>query len=97
MLRRHGWVRVFVRDFEGNPATQYSVHKWMMRFWLFNAVAAVGVFTFVPGVWARVSVLYLVLVSLYANWATDFGSMSAAEAASDGSVSEFSVEETSLE
>ena len=92
MLRRHGWVRVLIRDVEGNPQTQYKIHRFAMRFWLANAVVAVIVFTFAPGVWAEVSVLYLVLVSLYANWSTDFGAMSAAEAAAEGSVSEYTVE-----
>ena len=92
MLRRHGWIRIFVRDIEGNPQTQYKIHRTAMRFWLANAVVAVAVLVFAPGTWAKVSVLYLVLVSLYANWSTDFGAMSAAEAASKGSVSAYAVE-----
>lgn len=84
------WLRVLGRRFEGDPVTQYIWHKWAMRFWLVNAIVVVAVFIFAPAVWKQVSVLYLVLVSLYANWATDFGAMSAAEAAADGPVSAYS-------
>lgn len=43
---------------------------------------AVTVFLLLPGVWASASIFYLVLVSLYANFATDYGAVSAAEASS---------------
>jgi hypothetical protein len=63
-----------------------------MRFWLANAVIVIAVFALAPAVWKQVSVLYLVLVSLYANWATDHGAMTAAEAAAKGPVSAFSID-----
>ena len=91
MLGRHGWVRVFVRDLEGNPKTQYKIHKWATRFWLANTLAVLAVFILAPGVWKQVSVLYLVLVSLYANVATDFGAMAAAEAAGENAVSDYAI------
>jgi len=82
-------LRALVRKIEGDPATQYKMHRFAMRFWLFNAIAVLIVFFAAPATWTKVSVLYLVLVSLYANVATDFGAMSAAEAAADGAVSEY--------
>ena len=88
---RHGWLRVFIRDFEGNPQTQYKVHQVAARFWLVNAVVAVAVFIFAPGAWSRISVLYLVLVSLYANWSTDAGAMAASEAAGENAVSAYAI------
>jgi hypothetical protein len=91
--RRHSWVRVFVRDFEGNPRTQYIFHKWATRFWLANAVAVIGVFTFTPALWGRISVLYLVLVSLYANAATDAGAGAAANASTDEAVTAYAIDE----
>ena len=91
MLGRHGWVRVFIRDFEGNPKTQYFTHKIMARFWAVNAVVAVAVFILASAVWSRISVLYLVLVSLYANWSTDAGAMAASEAAGENAVSEYAI------
>jgi hypothetical protein len=68
---------------ENNPRSQYRFHKWMAYFWLINMAVVVGAFSFLPAVWKTASVLYLVLVSLYANFATDYGAMSAAEAAQD--------------
>jgi len=44
----------------------------MTYFWLLNMALVVLVFIFAPGLWAQVSVLYLVLVSLYANLAVEF-------------------------
>ena len=90
--RKATGVHLLFRRLEGDPKTQYMWHKWAMRFWVVNAVVMVAVFTFAPSVWMRVSVLYLVLVSLYANAATDFGAMSAAEAAAKGPVSAYSID-----
>lgn len=90
---RHGWLRVFLRDIEGNPRTQYHAHRWMARFWGANAVAAVIVYVFAPAVWSRVSVLYLVLVSLYANISTDSGAMAAANASTDERVTAYAIQE----
>jgi len=75
---RHGWLSVVIKDLETDPQTQYKVHLWAVRIWLVNMLAAVIVFAVAQGVWARISVLYLVIVSLYANAATDYGAMSAA-------------------
>jgi hypothetical protein len=97
VLRRHGWVRVFIRDFEGNPRTQYRFHKWATRFWLANAAAVVAVFTFAPALWGKISVLYLVLVSLYANAATDAGAMAAANASTGESVTAYAIEADAAE
>jgi hypothetical protein len=91
-MTRHSKLYALVRRFEGDPQMQYTWHKWAMRFWMSNAVIAIAVFVLAPAVWKQVSVLYLVLVSLYANWATDFGAMSAAEAAAPEPVSAFSIE-----
>lgn len=88
-------LHVLARKFEGDPKTQYAWHKWAMRFWLVNAVIVITVFALAPAVWKQVSVLYLVLVSLYANWATDFGAMSAAEAAADEPVSAHKIDSDS--
>jgi len=52
-----------------------------MWWWAINFIAVIMVFAFANHTWQVISVLYLVLVSLYANWATDYGAMSAALAA----------------
>jgi len=83
---RHSWVYVAFRSnwrtkFETDPAFQYRIHMVFTYVWVVNMVAAVLVFSFAKGFWNHASVLYLVLVSLYANFATDYGAVSAAEAA----------------
>jgi hypothetical protein len=91
-VARYTRLHLLARRFEGDPRAQYAWHKWASRFWAANVPAVIAVFTFAPAVWAKVSVLYLVLVSLYANWATNFSGMSSAEGAAEGPVSAFSVE-----
>lgn len=78
---RHGWLKYFIKDFETNPALQYRIHMTFTYVWLANMLLAISVFLFLPGVWQAVSVLYLVCISLYANFATDYGAVSAAIAA----------------
>ena len=78
---RHGWLRHLAKGLEDDPHLQYKVHLWAVRVWLVNMAVAVLVFTLAQGTWVKISVLYLVLISLYANLATDYGSMSASMAA----------------
>lgn len=68
------------------------MHRFAARFWLANALAVVLVFFLAPAIWARAGVLYLVLVSLYANWSTDAGAMSAADAATDEAITAHAIE-----
>jgi hypothetical protein len=79
--RRHAWVKHILHDFEYDPRVQYKVHLAAMWVWTFSMITVVCLFTFANHFWQVVSVLYLVLISLYANWATDYGAMSAALAA----------------
>ena len=61
-----------------DPKTQYSFHRTMAVFWIIFAIAV----TFLPSLWSHsVGILVVLEVSLYANFATEYGSMSAAEAA----------------
>ncbi len=76
----HGWLY----RLETDARTQYRIHLWAARFWVLNAVAVVSLFFLTPGIWLRASVLYLILVSLYANLSTDYGAMSAALAIDTG-------------
>lgn len=78
---RHAWLGKFVKDLEYDPKVQYKVHLYAMWWWTVNFIAVVLVFAFANHAWQTISVLYLVLVSLYANWATDYGAMSSALAA----------------
>lgn len=82
----HHWIgyqlgKRFIKDFESNPQVQYRIHMTMSYVWLANFLLALGVFVFAQPLWQAVSVLYLVCISLYANFATDYGAVSAALAA----------------
>lgn len=85
---RHQWAislgRALAKDkrrFETDVKLQLKIHQIASYVWIVNFVLAVIVFFAFPGLWAHASVLYLVLVSLYANFATDYGAVSAALAA----------------
>lgn len=71
----------FLKDAEDDALTQIKIHRISVRFWLGNMVLATVVFFGFPGFWAEASVFYLVLLSLYANFATDYGALIASEAA----------------
>lgn len=77
---RHRWVRSVIEDFETNPQTQFNFHRYAMYFWVANAIAAVVLFTAFRQVWDTIAVFYVLAVSLYANWDTDFDAMSASGA-----------------
>lgn len=78
---RHGWLKHIVSGLETDPHVQYKVHLHAVQFWLLSMCLVVGIFFGDQAFWLKVSVLYLVLISLYANLATDYGSMSASMAA----------------
>ncbi len=62
-------------------------HLGLTGFWFLNAIAVVIVFVYAPDLWKQLSVLYLVIVSIYANMATHWGAW-------QGSRAEVRVEET---
>lgn len=79
-MRRHGWIRKFINDFEHDPHVQFKFHTFAMFFWMLNAVVALVIFIFFPQVWIAIGILYVLLLSLYANWDTDYDAMSASGA-----------------
>jgi hypothetical protein len=79
---RYGWLKVLVHDLEYNPRTQYSVHLVAVWFWVINLPLIIAIFVFLPGVWLQLGLFVTLLYSLWANFATDYGAMSAALAAS---------------
>ena len=72
-----------VRRVEGNPATQYRVHRFMGRVWIACAIVTIPVVIFAPVIWAKIGVLLVAELSYYANWSTDSGAMAAANASTD--------------
>lgn len=81
---RHFWLKPFLKflkDAEDDAVTQIRVHKIAIRFWIVNAVVATLIFIFFPDFWAQASIFYVTIVSLYANFATDYGALIASQAA----------------
>ncbi len=78
---RHVWLKHFVNDFETNPDVQYTIHKWGMYYWTLNFILVTILFFGAPSLWLKWGLFITLIYSIYANWATDYGSMSAAEAA----------------
>jgi hypothetical protein len=78
---RHGFMRLFIRDLETNPHAQYSVHKYGMWYWVINFPAVTALFFLAPVVWLKWGLYITLIYSIYANFATDYGAMSAAMAA----------------
>lgn len=92
---RHAWIiklcSALAKDkqrFETDTKLQLRIHQIASYVWIVNFFVALFVFFAFPGFWAHASVLYLVLVSLYANFATDYGAVSAALAADKSSEKE---------
>jgi hypothetical protein len=74
-------VKNDVHKLEYDPKAQFEFHRRMSFFWVSNFLGVLIVYAFFGGIWAKLSVLYLVLVSLYANFATDYGAMPGSHAA----------------
>jgi len=80
-VMRHGWLRHVIKDLETNPHTQYKVHYYGMLYWLVNFPAVTALFFLAPTVWLKWGIFITLFYSIYANFATDYGAMSAAMAA----------------
>jgi hypothetical protein len=78
---RHGWLNMIFKDLSTNPHTQYKVHLWGAIYWLINFPLICALFFFTPTLWLRLGIFITLIYSIYANLATDYGGMSAAEAA----------------
>jgi hypothetical protein len=75
---RHGWLRHVIKDLETNPRTQYKVHLYGAMYWLANFPLVTLLFFFAPALWLKLGIFITLVYSIYANFATDYGSMSAA-------------------
>ncbi len=81
MQIRHRWMRLLFKDLSTNPHTQYKVHMWGAIYWLINFPLICCLFFFTPTLWVKLGIFITLIYSIYANLATDYGAMSAAEAA----------------
>jgi hypothetical protein len=64
-----------VRD---DPILNRSVNGWLVWFWIANFPPVVLIYAYAPGVWQEASILYLALVSIYANVAGHWAAWAAA-------------------
>lgn len=80
-MRRHGWAYALADRLQYDHELQIRFHRWAIIFWAANVPVAVALLFLFPAVWVKFSVLYVLLLSLYANADTDYDAMSAAEAA----------------
>jgi hypothetical protein len=83
MPLRHGWLKYVIKDLETNPRTQYKVHFYGVLYWLINFPLITLLFFTEPTLWLKLGIFITLIYSIYANFATDYGSMSAAMAAFD--------------
>ena len=77
----HRWMNMFFKDLSTNPRTQYKVHMWGAIYWLINFPLVCCLFFFTPTLWLKLGIFITLIYSIYSNLATDYGGMSAAEAA----------------
>jgi hypothetical protein len=54
---------------------------WGAIYWLINFPLICCLFFFTPTLWLKLGIFITLIYSIYANLATDYGAMSAAEAA----------------
>ena len=74
-------MKLLFKDLSTNPYTQYKVHMWGAIYWLINFPLVCCLFFFTPTLWLKLGIFITLIYSIYANLATDYGAMSAAEAA----------------
>lgn len=91
--RQHHWIKRFVNDFESNPDFQVRFHLCAMVFWIFNAITGTVCLIFWPKQWTAIGVFYVFLLSIYANWDTDYDAVSAAKAFKHAKGAEKQIEE----
>jgi hypothetical protein len=78
---RHGWLRHVIKNLETDPHVQYKVHLYGAIYWLANFPMVTVLFFLEPALWLKLGIFITLVYSIYANLATDYGSMSAAMAA----------------
>jgi hypothetical protein len=80
----HGWLKHIIKDLETNPHTQYKVHLYGSVYWLINFPLVCALFFGLPTLWLKLGIFITLIYSIYANFATDYGGMSAAMASYGG-------------
>jgi len=74
-------LKRFVKDFETNHEFQIKFHLWAMVFWMICGALGPVLLLVTPTLWLKIGVLFVYELSIYANWDTDYGSVSSAQSA----------------
>jgi hypothetical protein len=62
MVSKSLWAMV-----QGDPVFMRKTNGWLVWFWLANFPPVIACYLLAPDFWAQASILYLALVSIYAN------------------------------
>jgi hypothetical protein len=77
----HWRMKLIFKDLSANPYAQYKAHKGGSIYWLINFPLICALFFFAPTLWLKLGIFITLIYPIYANLATGYGAMSAAEAA----------------
>lgn len=68
-----------LKRFEDDPKFQIAFNKFFVYYWIVNFIGATIVFFVAKVTWDKYSVYYIVAISLFANFATNYGALSASQ------------------
>ena len=68
-----------IRDMLSDAGAQKRLHLRLAIFWAINLPVVCAVYFFLPEVWKGASILYLAIVSIYANFVGEISSWQAAK------------------
>jgi hypothetical protein len=71
-------MRSLWASIQGNPVFMRKLNGWLTMHWIMHFPVVIVIYFVWPDTWAKISILYLALVSIYANVA---GHLSAWQAA----------------
>lgn len=68
-----------IKEKLADSRAQMKIHLWLAIFWAVNLPVVCVVYFALPDVWKGVSILYLAIVSIYANFAGEISGWQAAK------------------
>jgi hypothetical protein len=77
----HHFLKHLIHKAEYDHLFQFRFHIWMMVFWMVNVLAGTAVLILWPAEWVKIGVYYVFVLSVYANWDTDYDAVSESQAA----------------
>jgi|GEM_PF-5052584 len=77
---KSNFINKFIDKIINDPRIQLTIHTWGFWYWLINFFACSILFFCFSQQWATWGLFITLIYSIYANFATDYGSMSSAQA-----------------